>query len=150
MWEIFQTNVAKKIKKHTFYVQLPFSENRSIYEIMSKNIVEPDTPQMTTWRMRIACWITKATNTHSQYVIIITFPLQQWLHERTSMLRCTCIGCLSCLSLDAYLLRIPMFHCTCDVAQNAISWFTPTYEDTVNWYVIPTRCTSHRVFYLIW
>jgi hypothetical protein len=41
----------------------------------------------TIWRMRIACWITKATNTHSQYVILIDFPLQQWLRERTSMLR---------------------------------------------------------------
>jgi hypothetical protein len=36
--------------------------------------------------MRIACWIPKATNTHSQYVILIGFPLQQWLHERPSML----------------------------------------------------------------
>ena len=28
-------------------------------------------------RMRIACWITKATDTHSEYVIVIAFPLQQ-------------------------------------------------------------------------
>jgi hypothetical protein len=33
--------------------------------------------------MRIACWITKATNTHSRYIILIAFPLQQWLEERT-------------------------------------------------------------------
>jgi hypothetical protein len=38
-------------------------------------------------RMRIACWITKATDTHSEYVIIITFPRQKWLRERASMLR---------------------------------------------------------------
>ena len=25
-------------------------------------------------RMRIACWIPKATNTHSEYVILIDFP----------------------------------------------------------------------------
>ena len=30
------------------------------------NIVERGTPQMTIWRMRIACWIPKATNTHTQ------------------------------------------------------------------------------------
>ena len=42
---------------------------------------------MTIWRMGIACWIPKATNIHSEYVILITFPLQQWLHESTSMLR---------------------------------------------------------------
>jgi hypothetical protein len=29
------------------------------------------------WCMRFACWITKATNTHSKYVILIAFPRQQ-------------------------------------------------------------------------
>jgi hypothetical protein len=33
--------------------------------------------------MRIACWITKATNTHS-YVILTAFLKQLWLHERAS------------------------------------------------------------------
>jgi hypothetical protein len=31
---------------------------------MWKNIFEPGRPQMTGWCMRIACWITKAINTH--------------------------------------------------------------------------------------
>ena len=34
-----------------------------------------------------ACWITKATHTYLEFVILIAFPLQQWLRERTSMLR---------------------------------------------------------------
>ena len=42
---------------------------------------------MTVRRMRIPCWITKATNTHSEYVILIAFPWQQWLQERASVLR---------------------------------------------------------------
>ena len=42
---------------------------------------------MTIWRMRIACWIPKAINTHSEYVILITFPLQQWFHDSASLLR---------------------------------------------------------------
>jgi hypothetical protein len=33
-----------------------------VYEIMPKNTVEPGRPQMTIWRMRIACWIPKAKN----------------------------------------------------------------------------------------
>jgi hypothetical protein len=37
------------------------------------------TNENTIWRMRIACWITKATDIHSEYVIIIAFTLQQWL-----------------------------------------------------------------------
>ena len=38
-------------------------------------------------RMRTACWIPKATDTHSEYVMLIAFPLQQWSHERPLMLR---------------------------------------------------------------
>jgi len=30
------------------------------------------------WLMRFACWINKGTNTHSNYVILIAFPRQQW------------------------------------------------------------------------
>jgi len=37
--------------------------------------------------MCIACWIPKATDTHSEYVILIAFQLQQWLNEMASMLR---------------------------------------------------------------
>ena len=61
----------------------------SFFKIMSKNIVQPDRPQMTIWRMCIACWIPVATDTHSEYVILTVFPLQQWLHERASVLRYT-------------------------------------------------------------
>jgi hypothetical protein len=42
---------------------------------MWKNIVQPESP-LTIWRLRIACWIPKATNTLSEYVILIDFPLQ--------------------------------------------------------------------------
>ena len=44
-------------------------------------MVVPERPQMkicVIWRMRIKCWITKATDTHSEYVILIAFPWQQW------------------------------------------------------------------------
>jgi len=36
---------------------------------MWENTVEPDRPQMTIWRMRLASWVTKTTDTHSEYVI---------------------------------------------------------------------------------
>ena len=42
---------------------------------------------MTVWRMCIERYIPKATDTHSEYVILIAFPLQQWLHERALILR---------------------------------------------------------------
>ena len=59
-----------------------FSENRAVYEVMLKNIVERGRPQMTVWRMRTACWLPKATNTHTEYVTLIAFARQQWLRER--------------------------------------------------------------------
>jgi hypothetical protein len=38
-------------------------------------------------RMRFARWITKDTDTHSEYVIVLAFPRQQWLCERAPLLR---------------------------------------------------------------
>jgi len=61
---------------------------------MWKNIVEPGRQQMTVWGKRIPCSIPKVKNTHSEYAIPIAFPLQQWLHERTSLLRYMHIACL--------------------------------------------------------
>jgi hypothetical protein len=60
---------------------------------------------MTTWRMRIACWIPKATNTRSEYATPIAFPLQQWLHERISTLRYS--------TLPVFLCTVIMFTRPC-------------------------------------
>jgi hypothetical protein len=57
---------------------------------MWKNVIDTDRPQMTVWLMRIAYWIPKAT----EYATLIASPLQQWKHERASMLRYTFIVCL--------------------------------------------------------
>jgi hypothetical protein len=60
-----------------------------------KIIVEPDRRHVnTSRRMRVACCIPKATNTHSEYVILISLPLQQWLHERVSALHYVYITCI--------------------------------------------------------
>ena len=67
----------------------------------------------TLWRVRFACWISKATRAHAhasghpsththanarahtqKYVIFIAFPRQQWFHERASMLRYTYVACI--------------------------------------------------------
>jgi hypothetical protein len=49
---------------------------------------------MAIWRMREVCCVPKATNVHSEYVIVIAFRLQQWLHERAPVLRSTYMACL--------------------------------------------------------
>jgi hypothetical protein len=39
------------------------------------------------WRMHFLCWITEATDTRSEYVILISLPRQELLGERPSVLR---------------------------------------------------------------
>ena len=57
-------------------------------------------------RISLARWITKATNTHREYVIPIAFSRQKSLRERATVLRDTCLASLfflfsSCtISLD--------------------------------------------------
>ena len=70
---------------------------------MWKNTVQSDRPQMTIRRMNIVCWLPKATNTHSEYVIRFAFPLKQWLHERDSVLFISTLS--SCWSAIVYLPR---------------------------------------------
>jgi len=78
---MFQTKFVEKMNTHTFCVQnflfSYFFGNFTVYEITWKKFVERGRPQMTIRRMRIACWIPKATYTHSQYVILTAFPQQQ-------------------------------------------------------------------------
>jgi hypothetical protein len=59
------------------FMFITFFFNCAICERMWKNIVEPDSPQMTIWRMYFACWIPKATAVHSECVIIIALAQQQ-------------------------------------------------------------------------
>jgi len=61
---------------------------------MWKNIVEPDRAQLAIWRVRIACWIPKATNTHSGCVVLIAFTLHQWSHEGALILLYTYVASL--------------------------------------------------------
>jgi hypothetical protein len=55
---------------------------------MWENTAEPGRPRMTMWRMRIACWVPKSTNAHSEFIALIALLLHQLLHERSSVLRC--------------------------------------------------------------
>jgi len=61
---MFQTWVVEKLETHVLCSVVFFY--CAVYEIMWKNVVEPDRPQMTMWHMCLACSIPKATNTHAQ------------------------------------------------------------------------------------
>jgi hypothetical protein len=49
---------------------------------------------MAIWPMHIGICVPGATNTHSVCVILIVFPLQEWLDEDASLLSYTYIDCL--------------------------------------------------------
>jgi hypothetical protein len=70
-WKILQTKYAEKLETQVLCSITPppfFLENRAVYKISWKNTVECGRPQMIIWRMRIACWVTKTTNTHTQNI----------------------------------------------------------------------------------
>jgi hypothetical protein len=92
---MFQSKFVKKIETHFLFSNF-FFENRAVYEIMWKNILVPDRPQMTIWRLRIAWWIPKATNTHSECVILIAFSATAMI-TRTRLNVTLYVHCLSCI-----------------------------------------------------
>jgi hypothetical protein len=114
-------NVIEKIKTHLMFKNF-FFENR---EKKWKNMEEPDRAQLTIWRMRIACWIPKATNAHigiytrNKYSFS-TESIDAW--TRLSVTRC--IHCLSCWLLATMSVRIKtsLIEQQCDSALCAVNW----------------------------
>ena len=71
IWEKFCTenhNIYCMIKRNFFF------ENPDDYEIMLKGIVQASRPHMKILWISIACWISNATNTHSEN-LTFSFPL---------------------------------------------------------------------------
>jgi hypothetical protein len=75
---------------HLMFDDLPFSYFASLL-LMWKNVVQLERPRKTIKYGSRALHATyfKATNTHSEYVILVAFPRQNRLHERASVLRYT-------------------------------------------------------------
>ena len=81
---------------------------------MPKTTVEPGRPQLTIGRTRIAIWIPKPKNTQSEYVILINFPLKQWLHERASALSCRYIALLNKTFEIRYVYYVLILYILCN------------------------------------
>ena len=69
-----------------------FSENREVYEIMSKNEVEPKRPQMAI-RWRVACWISKATRAQAHAIARAPTFTYMRAHARTGLHTEICKNC---------------------------------------------------------
>jgi hypothetical protein len=89
-WEMSQTNVLETLTTYILCLIILWSKivyrfgdtvekyGRSLHA--TDNIIR---------RMRFACWIANVTDTHSEYVIFMALPRQQWFLERAPMLRYT-------------------------------------------------------------
>jgi len=88
---MFHTNIVEKIKTHFVFNNFLLFENCAISGLMRRYIVDPCRPQMKIRHICTSRHVPIATNTHSEYAILIAFPLQQLLHQHISMLRHTYI-----------------------------------------------------------
>ena len=95
---MFQTKVVRKTKTHIL-CSVTLLENCTVYEIMWKNIVERGRQKRIIWRMRIACWITKATQTDRHTHICICHShcfATTTMFARTRLIVTLFAHCLSC------------------------------------------------------
>ena len=91
---MFQTKAVQKIKTHILCaVTFFFSENRAVCELIwgKRGRVRGVTDDNIIRRMRFVRWVPKATNTRSEYVILIAFQLQQWSTNTPQIYLCTYI-----------------------------------------------------------
>ena len=99
-----------------YFYSITFFENRAVCEIIWKNTVKPGRPQMTVRCMRIACWITTATNTHRFYNTNCFSTAT--VVARTFLSDTLYVHCLSCLinpdflNLKAYVRTVLLIVCT--------------------------------------
>jgi hypothetical protein len=93
---MFRTKFVEKIKTHILYsIVFFFRKSCRLWDNVEKyGTARQATDDNIIRRMRFACWITKATDTHTANVILTAFPRQQWLRERASVLLYTYIACL--------------------------------------------------------
>jgi hypothetical protein len=75
---MFQIKFVDKIKTCILHSIKPFffSENRTVYDIMCKKCgtAGQATDENIIWCMCFACYVTKATDTNSEYVIYLHIP----------------------------------------------------------------------------
>ena len=93
---------CREYQETHFMLNKFLSEIRSVYELMWKKYGRSGQAIVDNIkrRMRTVCWIITTTVALPEYVILTAFPLQQWLHERASLLRYTYVAWLEMLNLE--------------------------------------------------
>jgi hypothetical protein len=91
----FRQNLWEKNSKQILCSIIFSPKSCSLWDNMEKfGTTREATDDNITRHMRFACWITTVTHTPSKCVILIVFSRQQWLRERSFLLRYTYITCL--------------------------------------------------------
>ena len=80
---MFQTKVVEKIKTHILCSVTFFFENRAVYEIMLKNLVEPERPRITKY-CGVCGLHAGQVMLVSRCVILTAFLRQQWFRKHTA------------------------------------------------------------------
>jgi hypothetical protein len=95
-WEMIQTKFVEKIKTHILY-SITFSRKlcRLWYNAEKYGTARQATDDNIIWCMRFACWITKATDTHSEYAIHTAFFTATMVTRRRLSITLH-VHCLSC------------------------------------------------------
>jgi len=100
-WFLFRMrNVSDRvvgtIKTHILYSVTFFWKSCHLWDNVEKYCrARQATDDNITWDMHFACWLTKATDIHSEYVIHTVFPWQYWFCEHAEMFhwRAHCLPC---------------------------------------------------------
>jgi hypothetical protein len=101
---MFQTKVVDKINTH-IWCSINFSpQNGAVNERMWKKTVQQNRPQIKIRRVRTACWIPKAKDTHSEYVILIAFHYNSgWTNAPQCFITCTLSGLFTLIFFFSWL-----------------------------------------------
>ena len=69
-WEIFQTKFVENIKTHVLFLIFSFRQSCHLWDNVEKfGTARQITDDNIIWHMRSACWISKAADTRSEYII---------------------------------------------------------------------------------
>jgi hypothetical protein len=89
--------------------------------------------------VRFACWITKATDTHSECVICIAVPRQQWLRERALVLRYTYIV--------LFVIGWTALPCVVQIASSYMCWLVVITASLA--FIYPNLVNSVDIFFAV-
>jgi hypothetical protein len=84
---MLETNIVEKIKIHLLCSVTFFWKSCCLRDNVKKcDGARQARDDNKMWHMCFACWITVAANTLTEYVVLIAFSWQVWLHKCTSVL----------------------------------------------------------------